>query len=155
MAYVILDKISATAHIESIRATEDLVNGQFVALGALEADGEARAVTPSGDQAEKLVFHVSNGLVYGDRENELDFVLKAGKDGRGYVLAEGDIVSITLDGVTGVDPVAVGDIVNPHADGFEIVDGVTVTETGALHGEVIAIDNDAIAGQMAVVRISK
>jgi hypothetical protein len=155
MAYVRLDKISATAHLESIVATEDLVNGQFVALKSLQADGEAREVVPSGDQAEKLVLHVSNGLVYGDRENELDFVLKAGKRGRGYVPQDGDIVSISEDGVTGVSPVAVGDIVNPHANGFEIVDGTTVTEKGALHGEVIAIDIDLNAGKLAVIRISK
>jgi hypothetical protein len=153
MAYVRLDKISATAHLESIVATEDLVNGQFVALGALQADGEAREVTPSGDQSQKLVLHASNGLVYGDRENELDFVLKAGKVGRGFVLQEGDIISISVDGVTGVSPVAKGDIVNPSATGFDVVDGTDVV--GALHGEVLEIDTDLNAGQLAVIRISK
>jgi hypothetical protein len=152
MAYVRLDKIKATAHLESIVATQDLVNGQFVALGALQADGEARAVVPmTGSAGEKLAFHVSNGLVYGDRENELDFVLKAGKEGRAFVLEEGDIVSITLDGIVGT--AVKGALVNPHAQGFNVVDGAEVA--GALHGEVIAIDIDAIAGQMAVIRISK
>lgn len=153
MAYVRLDKIGAKAHIESIVASEDLVNGQFVALGALQADGEAREVVPSGDQTKKLVLHASNGLVYRDDENELDFVLKAGKVGRGYVLVEGDIISITFDGVTGTP--AKGAFVNPAPTGFEVVDGTTVTEVGALHGEIIAIDNDLNAGQLAVIRISK
>lgn len=151
MAYVRLDKIGANAHIESIVATEDLVNGQFVALGALQADGEAREVVPSGDQTKKLVFHASNGLVYGDRENELDFVLKAGKEGRGFVLVDGDIVSITFDGIEGTP--AKGAIVNPHATGFEVL--ADPATAGALHGEIIAIDTDMYAGQMAVIRISK
>lgn len=153
MAYVILDKIGANAHIESIVATEDLVNGQFVALGQLQADGEAREVVPSGDKAEKLALHVSNGLVYGDRENELDFVLKAGKVGRGYVVVEGDMVSITLDGVT--EGVKKGDLVDPASTGFEVIADPVATPPTGLHGEVLAIDNDAIAGQMAVIRISK
>lgn len=148
MAYVRLDKIGANAHIESIVATEDLVNGQFVALGALQADGEAREVTPSGDQAEELVLHVSVPLTYEDRTNELDFVLKAGKVGRGYVLVQGDIVSVSFDGVVGTP--AKGAKVAPHADGFEI----SLTPTG-LHGEIIAIDNDLNAGQLAVIRITK
>ncbi|MCM0006261.1 MULTISPECIES: hypothetical protein [Bacillus cereus group] len=150
MAYVILDKIGKDQHIESIVATTDLVNGQWVALGALQADGEARMATPSGDQEKELVLHVSNGLVYGDRENELDYKLKAGKVGRGYVVRTGNTVSITFDGVTGT-PV-VGAKVNPSATGFDIVDG---SETvGKIHGEIIAIDIDAIAGKMAVIRIS-
>jgi hypothetical protein len=148
MAYVRLDKISATAHIESIIANEDLVNGQFVALGALQADGEARKATPSGDQSKKLAFHVSNGLVYDERKGELDFVLKAGKVGRAYVLVEGDIISITLDGITG--DATVGAIVNPAPTGFEVAE---VAEP--LHGEIIAIENDAVAGKLAVIRISK
>lgn len=151
MAYVRLDKTKATAHLEHIVASVDLVNGQFVALGNLQADGEAREVTPSGDQTKKLVLHVSNGLVYDERQNELDYVLKAGKVGRGLVLEDGDIISITIaDGVTGV--ATRGAIVNPSATGFDVVDGAEVA--GAIHGEIIAIENEPIAGQMAVIRIT-
>jgi hypothetical protein len=146
MAYVRLDKIKPTAHIESIVASEDLVNGQFLALGALQADGEAFEATPSGDQAEQLVFHASVPLTYEERTNELDFVLKAGKVGRGYVLEAGDVVSISLDGVTG--EAVKGAKVNPAPTGF------AVDVAGTL-GEIIAIENDAIAGQLAVIRISK
>lgn len=148
MAYVILDKISATAHVESIVSATDLLNGQFVELGALQSDGEARLVEAGADKAKKLAFHVSNGLVYGDRENELDFVLKAGKTGRAYVLQEGDIISITVADVANT-PV-VGANVKPTATGFEVdplvLDGI--------RGEIIAFDYDAIAGKMAVIRIS-
>lgn len=151
MAYVRLDKIGANAHIESIVATEDLLNGQFLALGALQADGEARQATPSGDKNKALVFHASVPLTYEDHSSELDFVLKAGKVGRGYVLADGDIVSVSKEAVSG--EVAVGAIVEPSPEGFAVAeDPETVV---GLHGEVIAIDNDAIAGQLAVIRISE
>lgn len=150
MAYVRLDKISADAHIESIVAEQDLVNGQFLALGALQPDGEARLATPSGDKSKKLVFHASVPLTYEDRTNELDFVLKAGKVGRGYVLSEGDIISISKEAVEGV---AVGALVDPAETGFvAVADPASVT---GLHGEVIAIEVDAIAGELAVIRISK
>jgi hypothetical protein len=149
MAYIKLDKIKATAHLESVVATEDLVNGQFLALGELQADGEARLATPSGDVSEDLVYHVSNGLVYRDDENELDFVLKAGKEGRGYVLETGNIVSVSADGITeGADK---GDIVVPSATGWAIHTAPEAPE--GLQGKVIAVDFDAIAGQMFVVRV--
>jgi hypothetical protein len=150
MAYIRLDKISANAHIESIVSTGDLVNGQFVALGVLQLDGEAFLATPSGDQEESLVLHVTVPLTYEDRTTELDFVLKAGKEGRGLVLVEGDVYSTTLEGITG--EAVVGAKVNPSALGLTVVDGL---EAGALHGKVIAIENDFVAGQLAVIRITK
>ncbi|MEX3625194.1 hypothetical protein [Viridibacillus arvi] len=143
--YVRLDKIKATAHIESIVATTDLLNGQFVELGDLQPDGEARKATPSGDVTKQLVFHASNGLVYGDQENELDFVLKAGKTGRGYVLETGNIISI--DDAT----LAVKDIVKPDAQGFVKADEAP---TEGLRGQVIAVEMDAIAGRLAVIRVT-
>ncbi|MDY7043681.1 hypothetical protein RVS70_05630 [Virgibacillus sp. M23] len=150
MGYVRLDKIKSTAHIETIVANQDLVNGQFVALGQLQADGEARSATPSGDQAEELVFHASVPLTYEDRTNELDFVLKAGKEGRGYVLEQGDIVSVSED-LIAVGELAENAIVVPHADGF----AVTSEPTTGLHGKIIAVETDMIAGKLAVIRLGK
>ncbi|MFC9727585.1 hypothetical protein [Bacillus cereus] len=144
--YVRLDKIKSSAHLESIIADVDLVNGQFVALGALEADGEARKVTPSGDVAKKLVFHASVPLTYLERQTELDFVLEKGRVGRGFVLEEGDIISIEKKGVSGA--MAKGAIVVPDANGFK------VGTPAGLHGEIIAIENDMYAGELAVIRIS-
>lgn len=151
MAYVRLDKIKPTAHIESIVSNVDLQNGVFVELGALQADGEARFATPSGDQTKTLAFHVSVPLTYEEHKNELDFVLKAGKVGRAYILESGDIISIQASAVTG-GTVAVGAKVVPSATGFDVVDGAE--KVGKLHGEIIAIENDAIAGQLAVIRIA-
>lgn len=148
--YVRLDKIKATAHLESIVANEDLVNGQFVALGKLQADGEARLVTPSGDINEDLVLHVSTGLTYDDRTTELDFVLEAGKDGRGYVLESGNIVSISVDGIVGEH--AENAIVVPDAKGFAVADVTAGMPTG-IAGKIIGYDMDVNAGQLAVIRI--
>lgn len=50
MAKVFLDKIKATAHIESVVATENLPQGQFVTLGVLGDDGESRLVTKATDK---------------------------------------------------------------------------------------------------------
>ncbi|MED3976205.1 hypothetical protein P4639_22665 [Priestia megaterium] len=149
MAYVRLDKVGADQHIESIVASEDLKNGGFLELGALQADGEARLATPSGDTTKELVFHASVPLTYEDRTNELDFTLKAGKVGRAYVVRTGNIASVSFDGVIGTP--AKGAIVAPHADGFEVVE----TAPEGLHGEIIAIDNDLYAGQLAVIRLTK
>lgn len=146
MKYVRLDKIKATAHLESFVAATDLFNGQFLALGALQPDGEARQATPSGDVTKQLVFHASVPLTYEERTNELDFVLKAGKEGRGYVLEAGNIVSIDSKDLQA------GDIVVPSADGWVAHTGET--DPAGLSGEVIAIEVDAIVGRLAVIRVN-
>lgn len=144
MAFVRLDKIRATAHLESIVATEDLVNGQFVALGALQADGEARLATPAG--SGNIVFHHSVPLQYESLAEEKDFALKAGKAGRGIVLEKGDIVS-----VLNTAGHAEGDAVMSDATGFvTLVDPVA---EGSVVGEVIALETLGNVGELAVVRI--
>lgn len=148
--YVRLDKIKATAHMESIVANQDLVNGQFVALGKLQADGEARLVTPSGDVNEDLVLHASTGLTYEDRQTELDFVLKAGKEGRGLVLESGNIISISIDGLVGEH--AENAIVVPDGNGFAVADVTSGMPTG-ISGKIIGYDVDVYAGRLAVIRI--
>ena len=66
MAKVFLDKIKATAHIESVVAKEDLGNGQFLSLGVLGEDGESRVATPATDEASAEVFVADAPLSYGD-----------------------------------------------------------------------------------------
>lgn len=146
--YVRLDKIKATAHIESIVSNVDLQNGQFLELGALQADGEARLATPSGDVSKGLVFHASVPLTYEDRTNELDFVLKAGKEGRAYVFETGNIISISESAVSG--GAKKGDKVVPAPTGFAKATEAPV----GLHGEVLDIEVDAIAGKLVVIRIT-
>lgn len=143
MSFVRLDKISATAHIETIVATQDLLNGQFLALGALQEDGEARLATPAG--TGDIVFHASVPLQYESLAEDKDFKLPAGKAGRGYVLTRGDIVSILNDGL------AEGDTVVSGANGFEV--SVEPIPADAVVGEVLTLETLGNVGELAVIRI--
>ena len=152
MAYVRLDKIKADAHIESVVSTTDLRQGQFVALGALQADGEAREATIA-PATEHVVMHCSVPLQYGN-EREEDFVLKAGKIGRAYVLEKGDIISVSEDLIDGAE---VGTTFAPTGDGGT---GAVWTATGdggtySVEAELIDIETDVIVGNLYVLRVTK
>ena len=74
MAKVFLDKIKATAHIESVVAKEDLGNGQFLSLGVLGEDGESRVATPATDGASAVVFVADAPLSYGDPHSHGEYL---------------------------------------------------------------------------------
>ena len=114
MATVVrLDKISGAEHIYSGVASTELENGRVLALGALQIDGESFAVdTPADITTDKLVFHASVPMQYDERATVGDFKLPAGKAGRFYELVEGDIVTITDDGIAG--STVVGEYVVPQ-----------------------------------------
>lgn len=96
-----LDKIGADNHIVSFTCESDLVNGAVVALGALNTDGESyAAAAPADVTADAMVLHASVPMTYNEGEFEEDFILKAGKVGRGYILKKGDMVTITDNGIT-------------------------------------------------------
>ncbi|MCC4466850.1 hypothetical protein [Limosilactobacillus reuteri] len=113
MAYVFLDKIPATAHIESVTADKDLANGQWLSLGLLNSDGESRVATVAKNETEAEVFLADEPLSYGDPHFDLaSYKVKAGQTGRAYHLIKGDVVSVTTDLVTGAkvgDNLTVGD----------------------------------------------
>lgn len=77
MAKVFLDKIKATAHIESVVAKEDLGNGQFLSLGVLGEDGESRVATPATDEASAEVFVADAPLSYGDPHSHGEYIFGA------------------------------------------------------------------------------
>lgn len=114
MATVIrLDKISGAEHIYSGVASTELENGRILALGALQVDGESFAVDAPVDIAtDKLVFHASVPMQYDEGATVADFKLPVGKTGRFYELVEGDIVTITDDGIAG--SAVVGEYVVPQ-----------------------------------------
>lgn len=74
MAKVFLDKIKATAHIESVVAKEDLGNGQLLSLGVLGEDGESRVATPATDEASAEVFVADAPLSYGDPHSHGEYI---------------------------------------------------------------------------------
>ena len=111
----------------SFVAEENLEQGLFleivgkaenVHLG-VEADYEAYAVQLAGASTERgqLMLHASVANQYDERKSEVDFVLEAGRVGRGYQPIMGDIV--TIPRVAGVN---VGDKLGLGANG-ELVAG--------------------------------
>lgn len=123
-----LDKIKATAHLVSFKFANDLQNGAVVALGALDADGETYTATAPADvTADYMVLHASVPLNYDERLGEKDFVLKAGKEGRGYVPERGDVVTITDDQITGTT--VVGEVVIPANGTTQLKAAATINST--------------------------
>lgn len=88
-------------------------------LGA-EADYEAYQVQMATADTERgqLLFHASVENMYDERLMKQDFVLEAGKPGRGYQLVMGDIVTIPK-----VDGVVVGNKLTLGANGELVVGG--------------------------------
>lgn len=116
MAKVFLDKIKSTAHIESVVASEDLENGQFLTLGVLGDDGESRVATKAADEASAEVFVADAPLSYGDPHFDLGtYKIKAGETGRAFHLEKGDVLSVTTDLVSGAK---VGDNLTIGKDGL-------------------------------------
>ena len=106
----------------SFVAEENLEQGLFleivgkaenVHLG-VEADYEAYAVQKASASTERgqLMLHASVANQYDERLSEVDFVLEAGRVGRGYQPVMGDIVTIPV-----IEDVAVGDKLGLGANG--------------------------------------
>ena len=122
-----LDKINGQGHIVSFTFATDLVNGAVVKLGALATDGESYTGGAVANVAtDSIVFHASVEMQYASDAMEEDFVLKAGKKGRGYILTKGDIVTITDDQITGTK--TVGLFVIPVVAGTKLAVGARATE---------------------------
>ena len=112
----------------SFVAEENLEQGLFleivgkaenVHLG-VEADYEAYAVQKASASTERgqLMLHASVANQYDERLSEVDFVLEAGRVGRGYQPVMGDIVTIPV-----VEGVAVGDKLGLGANGLLVAGG--------------------------------
>lgn len=141
-----LDKVKATAHLVNIVAETDLQNGMVVALGDLQADGETYAVAaPTDITKDRIVVVAAVPMGYAEPDFEQDFVLKAGREGRGYILETGDIVTITDDQFVAAP--AKNDIVEPVAAGTKLK--VSESPTAKVQAKVIAKEN--LGGKAASV----
>lgn len=141
-----LDKIKATAHLESFTFATDLENGRVVAIGALQADGEAKtAAAPADVATDTFVLHASVPMDANEANLEKEFVLKAGEKGRGYILEAGDIVTITNDQLTAKP--AINDLLEPAVGSTKLkkVDAKTANVT------LKAIAEDVLNGEKATV----
>ncbi len=130
-----LDKVKATAHLVNFTFATDLENGRVVALGDLQTDGETyTAAAPTDILADRLVIHASVPMGYAEPDFEQDFVLKAGKEGRGYILERGDILTITDDQFVAAP--SKGDLVEPVVADTKLK--VNAAPTSTLQAKVIA-----------------
>lgn len=149
--FIRLDKIKASAHIETIVHKADLKNGQFVELGASSEGlgGEAVDITltEEGKRPEAIVTTVH--LDYGHPDyDETKQVTLAGKAGRAHIIEKGDMISFLVDMAEGVEAgadVAVG------ANGL----GIKVAEEAdEVIGKAIRQDYMANIGDLVVVRFN-
>ena len=141
-----LDKVKATAHLVNFTFATDLANGRVVALGDLQADGETyTAAAPTDVAKDRIVIHASVPMGYAEPDFEQDFVLKAGKEGRGYIPETGDIVTITDDNFVAAP--AKGDLVEPVAADTKLK--VSETPTAKVVAKVIA--KESLGGEAASV----
>lgn len=145
--YVRLDKISSAGHIETTISTEDLRNGQFVELGAIDESqgGEAVVVEKAEQGALVEALITTPHIDYGNTDYDIrEAVTKAGKAGRAHIIQKGDIVSFLQEEV-----IANGSEVAIGAGGF----GVKLAEEGEeVIGKVIATEYQANIGDLTVVR---
>ncbi len=141
-----LDKVKATAHLVNFTFATDLNNGMVVALGDLQADGETyTAAAPADITKDRIVIHASVPMGYAEPDFEQDFVLKAGKEGRGYVPERGDIITITDDMFVAAP--SKNDLVEPVAAGTKLK--VNVAPTAKVVAKVIA--KETLGGKAASV----
>lgn len=130
-----LDKVKATAHLVNFTFATDLEVGRVVALGDLQADGESYTATAPADIVkDRIVLHASVPMGYAEPDFEQDFVLKAGKEGRGYVPERGDIITITDDNFVAAP--SKGDLVEPVVADTKFK--VSATPTSKVVAKVIA-----------------
>lgn len=151
--YLRLDKISNSAHIESVvLADAELLAGQFVNLGKVvnTEQGEAVVATKATTKAkaDAIVAPVYIDKGYADYDRLADSV-KAGKVTRAIIFQKGDVVSINKENAMGI---AENDNVTVGADGF----GFAKAATGdVVVGKAIAIETERNVGELVVIRFDR
>lgn len=148
MATVVrIDRGLEDNNIASIKFASDLENGQIVILGAMGVDGTYTATTPAAVDADLMLLHVSVPVMYEvEKGREEDFVLKTGKVGRAFYLKQGDIVTITDDGINGTT--VLNKYCIPANGATKLVPSATIGTT-VLSFKVIA--KETLAGKAATV----
>lgn len=151
MAYVRLDKVKSSAHLESIVNGTDLVNGTFIELGAVDAmyDGEAVGVTMTAQGTAPEAILVTEFIDYGHPDYDYtEQVTKAGKMGRAYILERGNVMSFSSDLVPA--GLVKGDLVAVGANGVGLIKADGVDDV--VVGKVIDLDYLANVGDLVQIR---
>lgn len=124
MAVTRLDKIAGT-HLSSIVHTEDLLNGNVVALGELVDDETEtyKVYVPTEDidlTEGEILLHATPEVDADPRKAGLKhFVLSAGTEGRAYHPTVGDIVTLTKDLIDGTP--TVGEYITPQLKKLKLI----------------------------------
>lgn len=103
----------ANANLEQGLFLEIKGKAQNVELGVVDYEAYAVELAKADTARGQLLLHASVANQYDERLSEVDFVLEAGRVGRGYQPVMGDIVTLPL-----VAGVAVGDKLALGANGL-------------------------------------
>lgn len=137
-----LDKIS-NAHVYNMVIPENGVkNGSIVARGDYADYDTYKATKPADVDAEELVMLVAPFMNVTGLEKETDMTFKKDEVIRGYALTKGDIVTVTIDGITSATNVKadmVGKYVEPTDGAYVMTAGLTI-KTATLSFYVIAVE---------------
>lgn len=160
MAYgvVRLDRIKSArdGNVDSVKHTVDMENGfVFHATALASGEREIKSVvvpTAASILTDELLLHGSVPLTYIEGQLKIDFILKAGKPGRGFHMEKGDIVSISdrvIDGTT-----VVGQYVIPQADSLKLAVATDLTGGTRFAAQIIA--KETLYGQpVTVIQVLK
>lgn len=142
MSIVWRDKVlsSYNGNIESVLIVNDVEatgeelkeveapNGMFVKLGDLAGMGREVKLAELGAEEDGEALLVSSPEVLYHSGDELDdFVNEAGKVARAFRLAEGDVISLTADLITGTPTGKIGQVFVVGKDGKLVADAEATT----------------------------
>jgi hypothetical protein len=149
-----LDKVHAKkgGNIESVKnSSADMQNGfvffaEDLSTGEREVKDVIQPLTAT-ITAKSLLLHASVETVYLAGQTLLDYYLPQGQVGRGYLLRQGDIVTVTDNVITG--STVVGQYVIPQNASFQLAAAATLAGGTKFAAKVIA--KETIYGQAATV----
>jgi hypothetical protein len=137
-----LDKVGGDNHLESVVIPEAGVpNGALVQLGDF-GDYDTINGLKITDITADIVMVVEEFMNRTGIENEKDMVFKANDIRRGYHLLSGDIITVTIDGITGATNVLAdmkGKFVIPVVGSY--LGKINATASGSLCFKVMNVES--------------
>lgn len=137
-----LDKVGGSNHLESVVIPEvGVPNGAFVQLGDF-GDYDTIKGLKVADITEPIVMIVEEFMNRTGIENESEVVFKKDFVARGYHLVKGDIVTVTIDGITGATNVLAdmkGKFVVPQVSSY--LGKVNATASGSLCFKIMNVES--------------
>lgn len=133
-----LDKV-LNGHVYNVELAENTPNGAIIEKGGYLAFDYYEGKAVANVDAELLLlatpFMDKTGL-----EDEATFTLKKGEIGRAYALNKGDMITMTIDGITGATAVSA-----------DMVDKFAVPEVGSFNLKIDAVKSGSLAFEVKAV----